>query len=111
FAMLTYNPTAPTSGTTAQLTSATAMDLPEITQTFQPFNVYLRRRLTTDWAMTVGYRGELFRQNDFRTNTLRPAMNANYIFLGNNLAGYDARLITITMSYRPGLIRLGRSTL
>jgi hypothetical protein len=38
-------------------------------------------------------------------------MNGNYIFLGNNLAGYDARLITITMSYRPGLIRLGRSTL
>ena len=111
FAMLTYNPTAPTSGTAAQITAATATNLPEVSQTFQPFNVFLRRRLTTDWAMTVGYRGELFRQNDFRTNTLQPAMNGNYIFLGNNLAGYDARLITITMSYRPGLIRLGRSTL
>jgi MtrB/PioB family decaheme-associated outer membrane protein len=110
FAMLTYNPTQP-AGTTAQITAATAMNLPEVTQTLQPLSIYLSHRLRTDWSMTLRYRGELFRQNDFRTNTLAPAMNGTYIFLGNNLAGYDARLFMLSLTYRPGLIRLGRSTL
>jgi hypothetical protein len=110
FVMLASNPLTPTGGTAAQNTSATAASFPEVTQRLQPLTLYVRRSLTPAWAMTLRYHGEIYNQSDFRTLNLSPA-TGNYIFLGNNLSNYDARFLTITLSYRPGLIRLGRSTL
>lgn len=110
FVMLASNPQTPTGGTAAQNASATAANFPEVTQKLQPLTLYVRRFLTPEWSMTLNYHGEIYNQNDFRTLNLAPA-TGNYIFLGNNLSNYDARYLTITLSYRPGLIRLGRSTL
>ena len=110
FVMLANNPLTPTGGTAAQNIQATAANFPEITQKLQPLTLFLRHGLTSNWSMTLRYQGELYNQNDFRTLNLAPA-TGNYIFLGDNYNNYDARFITLSMTYRPGLLRLGRSTL
>lgn len=110
FFMNAANPQAPAGGTAAQNTSATAVNYPEVTQTLQPFSAYLRYRLADQWAMTVRYDNELFAQNDFRTLALQPA-TGNFIFLGNNFMNYNAHYLTVSVSYRPWPIRVGRSTI
>lgn len=121
FLMAAFNPVTPTGGTAAQNLSATASDLPEVSQTFQPLSLYLRYHLRPEWAMTFRFQGELFGQNDFRTigcggtagcvyPVLHPA-TGNYIFLGNNYMNYNAQLLTVTISYRPSPIAFGRSTI
>lgn len=111
FRMLASNPTTPTGGTAAQNTSATAVDFPEVSQKLQPIGTFLRYRLNAAWSTTLRYQGELYRQNDFRTLGLSPAVG-NYIFLGNDFQSYDARFLTITITYGgPMMTRFGRSTL
>jgi len=110
FVMATYNPTTPTGGTAAQIFAATASDLPEVTQTMQPMTLYVRYRYSDEWAATLRYQTERYDQNDFRTLGLRPAESTG-IFLGNNFNNYDARFLTFTVSYRPALIRVGRSAM
>ena len=110
FRMAAFNPQTPTGGTTAQNTAATAHDLPEVTQTLQPLSAYVRYHVTPEWAMTLRYQGELYGQNDFRTLGLQPA-TGNFVFLGNNFMNYNARFLTVSVSYRPMPIRFGRSTL
>jgi MtrB/PioB family decaheme-associated outer membrane protein len=110
FVMATYNPTAPAGGTAAQIFAATAADLPEVTQTMQPMTLYMRYRYSSEWAATVRYQTERYDQNDFRTIGLKPA-EGNGLFLGNNFNNYDARYLTFTISYRPALLRVGRSAM
>jgi MtrB/PioB family decaheme-associated outer membrane protein len=115
YAMLTSNPLTPTGGTAAHNLAATAVNLPEVTQTLQPINVYARYQFTRDWAFTVRYQGELYYQNDYKTLGLNPATATSatnmYLFLANNFQNYDARFFTFTFSYRPQAMKLGRSTL
>jgi hypothetical protein len=73
-------------------------------------SVFATYLLTRDWGMTVRYEAERWAQNDFRTLGLLPA-EGNGIFLGNNLDNYDARLLTISVSYRPRLLRIARPAL
>jgi len=49
-------------------------------------------------------------QNDFRTLGLQPAEGGG-IFLGNNLNSYNAKFFTISLSYRPRLLRVARPAL
>lgn len=110
FRMLANNPQTPTGGTTAQNTSATAHDFPDVTQTLQPVTAWLQYSLRADWAISLRYQGELFNQNDFRTVGLNPAVGT-FDFLGNNYMNYNARYLTLSVSYRPWSIRRGRSTI
>jgi MtrB/PioB family decaheme-associated outer membrane protein len=115
YAMATSNPTTPTGGTAAQNTSATAFNLPEVSQSLQPIDTYVRYQFRPDWAVTLRYHGELYSQNDYKTLGLAPARatsaNGLYVFLANNFQNYDARYFTISFTYHPRLIRLGRSTI
>jgi hypothetical protein len=110
FRMATFNPRTPTGGTAAQNFAATAGDLPEITQKYQPMSLFATYLLTRDWGVTVRYETERWAQNDFRTLGLLPA-EGNGIFLGNNLDNYNARWLSFTVSYRPRLLRITRPAL
>jgi len=110
FRMATFNPLTPTGGTAAQNFAATASDLPEVTQKFQPMTLFATYLVTPEWGMTLRYETERWAQNDFRTAGLVPA-EGNGIFLGNNLDNYNARFITISVSYRPRLLRAARPAL
>lgn len=115
YAMATYNPVAPTGGTAAQNASATAVDLPEVTQTMQPLGTYLRYHFRPDWAFTVRYHAERYTQNDYKTNGLVPATAVSatnlQLYLANYFQDYDARYFTFSFTYRPQAIRIGRSIL
>lgn len=110
FRMETYNPITPTGGTAAQNFNATASDLPEVTQKYQPLSLFATYLVTPDWGMTVRYQTERWSQNDFRTAGLVPA-EGNGIFLGNNLDDYNAGFFTISVSYRPRVLRIARPAL
>ena len=77
--------------------------------------MYVRYRFTRDWAFTARYHGELYTQNDYKTLGLNPATATSatnmYLFLANNYQNYDARYFTISFSYHPQLLRIGRSTI
>jgi MtrB/PioB family decaheme-associated outer membrane protein len=115
YVMFTSNPITPTGGTAAQNISATAMDLPQVSQTWQPIGTYVRYNLRPEWAFTVRYQGELYQQRDYKTLNLNPATqtsaNGLWLFLANNFQNYDARYFTFTFTYRPQALRIGRSTL
>jgi len=110
FRMATFNPLTPTGGTATQNFNATASDLPEVTQKYQPMSIFATYLVTPDWGMTVRYETERWAQNDFRTAGLLPA-EGNGIFLGNNLDNYNAGFFTISVSYRPRLLRVARPAL
>ncbi len=110
FRMATFNPLTPTGGTAAQNFNATASDLPLVTQKFQPMTLFATYFVTPEWGMTLRYQTERWAQNDFRTLGLTPAVG-NGIFLGNNLDDYSARFLTISVSYRPRLLRQARPAL
>jgi MtrB/PioB family decaheme-associated outer membrane protein len=115
YAMATSNPITPTGGTAAQDRSATAVDLPEVSQTLQPMGTYVRYRFRPEWAFTLRYYGELYTQRDYKTLGVNPATatsaTALFLFLGNNFQNYDARYFTFSFTYRPQAIRVGRTTL
>ena len=110
FRMATFNPLTPTGGTATQNFAATASDLPLVTQKFQPMMLFATYFVTPEWEMTFRYETERWAQNDFRTLGLQPS-TGNAIFLGNNLNDYNARFITISISYRPRLRRVARPAL
>jgi MtrB/PioB family decaheme-associated outer membrane protein len=110
FLMAANNPTAPSGGTAAQNGSATAMDFPEMTQKLQPLTLYVRYLVMREWAMTLQYQSDYYNAYDFRTTGLQPA-TGNHVFLGDDLRNYGARYLTVMLSYRPGLLKHGRSTM
>ncbi len=110
FLMAANNPTTPSGGTAAQNASATAVDFPEATQKLQPLSLYVRYLVLREWAMTLQYQSDYYNAYDFRTTGLQPA-TGNHVFLGNDLRNYGARYLTISLSYRPGLLKHSRSTM
>jgi hypothetical protein len=108
--MATFNPLIPTGGTATQNFNATASDLPEVTQSFQPMALFANWLLTPDWSLILRYETERWAQYDFRTAGQLPA-EGNGIFLGNNLDDYNARFFIVSVSYRPSLLRVARPTL
>jgi MtrB/PioB family decaheme-associated outer membrane protein len=110
FIMATYNPTTPTGGTAAQNLAATATDLPKVTQELQPIAFFLSYQHSPSWGITLRYQVERYDQNDFRTLDLLPA-EGNGIFLGNDFPSYNAQFLTVSLTYRPRALGLGRSAL
>ena len=110
FRMATFNPLTPTGGTATQNFNATASDLPEVTQRFQPMALFASWLVIPDWSLNLRYETERWAQYDFRTYGQRPA-EGNGIFLGNNLDDYNARFFTVSVSYRPVLRRVSRPAL
>jgi MtrB/PioB family decaheme-associated outer membrane protein len=98
--MTTHNPTTPTGGTDAQRASAVATDFPEIRYDFTPASAWLHYRLSDRWSARVGYTEERFRYTDFRSDGLRPVTGAD-IFMGNDLEGYNARMVSVRIRYAP----------
>lgn len=115
YVMATSNPIMPTGGTVAQNASATAVDLPRVSQTLQPIGAYVRYLFGPEWAFTVRYNAELYRQTDYKTRGLKPARQVSatglFVFFANDFQNYDARYFTFTFSYRPQSIHIGRSVL
>ncbi|MBI4205107.1 MAG: MtrB/PioB family decaheme-associated outer membrane protein, partial [Betaproteobacteria bacterium] len=109
--MAAFNPTTPTGGTTAQNTSATAQNFPTIRQKLRPVSAFLRYSPDANWTATVRYGYERFQENDFRSDGLYPARVTNGIFLGQDYQNYYAHLLTLTVGFRPALLRPARSTL
>ena len=105
-----FNPTTPAGGTASQNTSAQATDWPDITQKWIPASGWARYRVSDDWAATVQFIYDRFDKVDFRTDGLKPATGAD-IFLGNDYRNYRASFLTMSISYRPRLLRPGRSAL
>jgi MtrB/PioB family decaheme-associated outer membrane protein len=101
-----FNPTTPTGGTAAQNASALAANWPDITQKWIPASLFARYRVNDDWAATLQFWYDKFDKSDFRTDGLMPATGAD-IFLGNDYRNYLANFMTITISYRPRLLRTG----
>lgn len=110
FLMATRNPLTPSGGTATQNFAATASDLPLVKQRYHPISVFASYVLRPEWAMNVRYRFETWAQNDFRTEGLRPS-EGGAIFLGNNLDNYSAKYFTISISYRPEVLRMPRPAL
>lgn len=110
FQMQAYNPVTPAGGTAAQNVAATAMTFPAATQDLQPLSLYVRYRVSANWSAMLRYDTEHFNNYDFRTTNLAPA-TGNYVFEGNTLLPYDAKYFTIQIAFRPGQIRLPRSTI
>jgi Protein of unknown function (DUF3374). len=110
FLMATFNPLTPSGGTATQNFAATASDLPLVTQKYHPASFYASYVLRPEWTMTGRLYIERWSQNDFRTQGLIPD-EGNGIFLGNNLNNYVARYFTISISYRPNLLRIPRPAL
>lgn len=110
FRMATFNPLTPAGGTAAQNFAATASDLPLVTQTYQPMSAFATYYVNYDWSLTARFDGERWAQNDFRTLGLLP-WEGNGVFLGNNLDNYNARYLSISVSYSPRLLRIPRPAL
>ena len=106
FLMDNYNPQTPTGGTAAQNLSATAIDFPAITQQMHPMSLYLRYRYNPDWALTLRYNVESYNQNDYRTQSLTPAIGttANHINLSNYYQNYNVGWWSILISWHPSLM-------
>lgn len=108
--MHAFNPTPPAGGTAAQIRSATATNFPTIEQKLMPLSAYLRYSPAADWALTLRYAYEKFEDTDFRTDGLYPAIT-NAAFLGQEYRDYNAHLLSVTVGFRPALLRPARSTL
>jgi hypothetical protein len=108
--LLAKNPQTPTGGTTAQNTSATAVDFPQVKQTFSPSTAYVRYLFSDDWAFSVNFYQERFDQTDFRTDALQPAIGSD-VYLANDFLNYNAKYLTFTFAFRPRALRIGRSAL
>ena len=131
--MFNANPTTPTGGTSTQNLAATAQDWPEVSQRLEPMSLGLRYHYSSDWAMTLRFQMEKYRQTDFRTvapvftttglngapllpvgflpgdlpGTIGQVAGSNtgqYHFLGNNFHPYTANYLTLLISYHPALI-------
>jgi MtrB/PioB family decaheme-associated outer membrane protein len=115
FLIAAYNPVTPTGGTAAQNLSATATNFPAVTQQLHPGSLFLRYIYSADWALTLRYQQESYNQNDYRTQTLTPAIGttANHINLASYYQNYDVGWWTILISWHPSLLKYGtgRSTL
>jgi hypothetical protein len=110
YQMRTFNPLTPAGGTASQNFAATASDLPAIDYSFEPFSLFVTYQYSEAWATTLRYQGEIYDQKDFRTLGLLPYEGGG-VFLANDYLKYNVRYLTVTFSYRPRLLKIGRSAL
>lgn len=96
------NPVTPTSGTAAQILTATAKPMSSLEDELLRIDTTLRYSFWKNWFATVGYAFESFRKNDFRTDQLTPVLPGvtSSIWLGNDARNYAAHILTATLGYR-----------
>lgn len=102
-----FNPTTPTGGTATQNANAAASDWPDITQKWLPATAYASLRVWSEWYVTARLEWDDFNKRDFRTDGLKPATGAD-IFQGNDYRDYNARFLSLIVSYRPSFLSAGR---
>jgi MtrB/PioB family decaheme-associated outer membrane protein len=112
------NPVLPTGGTIAQDSAATTVDFPEVKQRMEPMSLFLRYRYSANWAITLRFQTETYRETDFRTaappyaasatgvipgsiGTLAGSNTGVYHFLGSTYLPYNAAWFTLLVSYHP----------
>lgn len=122
-----WNPVTPTGGSANDNASATAGTFPEITTKLEPMNMFVSYRINSEWSTTLRFQTEKWDQNDYRFAFTGPTQAAyrplianstsatstavNHVFMGNEYPSYNAQLLTITMTYRPNLMRFGKPAL
>jgi hypothetical protein len=95
------NPIPPTSGSASQNTTATAQPFPDFEDELVQLRMGLRYHFWKSWYATLGYTFEYFRSTDWRTDGLNPFVpGVTSIWLGNDLRGYTAHIISGTLGYR-----------
>lgn len=115
FLVANFNPVTPTGGTAAQNLSATATNFPAVTQLLHPQSYFVRWTYSADWAFTLRYNVESYNQNDYRTQTLTPAIGttANHVNLASFYQNYNVGWWSFLVSWHPSLMKfgVGRSTM
>ncbi|MBI3456716.1 MAG: MtrB/PioB family decaheme-associated outer membrane protein [Candidatus Rokubacteria bacterium] len=97
----TRNPVTPTSGTAAQRANATARPFPDLKDSLIRLETSFRYHFWKAWTASLGYIYEKFDKDDFRTDGLNPFVpGVTSIFLGNDLKGYAAHIVVMTLGYR-----------
>jgi len=98
--MTAFNPVTPSGGTSAQNTSATAMNFPTITDRLNQLEASLKYHITTASYVRFRYIFEKYDITDFRTDDIQPFMGGTDIWLGAQIRDYTAQFFTITLGYR-----------
>ena len=70
---MTYNPTTPTGGTASNKLGATAAPFPPVKQLMQLTSIGVSYRLWPDWLVKARVNGEMYSQDDYRTDNVMPA--------------------------------------
>jgi MtrB/PioB family decaheme-associated outer membrane protein len=97
----TTNPTRPTSGTSAQRTSATAKPFPASDESLLRIGTAIRYTFWKGWTATAAYAFERFSGTNFRTDGLNPFVpGVTSIFLGSDARDYTAQYVTLSLSYQ-----------
>jgi MtrB/PioB family decaheme-associated outer membrane protein len=115
FMVADTNPLTPVRGTASQLVSATAINFPPVSQQLHPMSFYLRYIYNPDWALTLRYNVESYTQDDWRTQTLTPAIGTtgNHFNLASYYRNYNIGWMSLMISWHPSLLKYGmaRSTM
>jgi hypothetical protein len=115
FIVADTNPLTPAGGSASQRVSATAINFPAVTQQLHPMSLFLRYYYNPDWAVTLRYNVESYTQNDWRTQTLTPAIGTtgNHINLSSYYQNYNVGWMSLMISWHPSMLKygMGRSTM
>jgi MtrB/PioB family decaheme-associated outer membrane protein len=95
-----HNPVPPLSTNVTNRASATAEDLPAVSHTLNPAYLHVRYRVSRSWMTSLRYSVDRFWNRDPRTDGVAPATGMD-VFLGNELLGYTAQYLTVTVTYHP----------
>ncbi len=96
----TRNPVAPTSGTAAQNATATAQRFPAYEDNLFHLDGSVSYHFWKNWTAKLGYVFETWDKQNWQTDTLNPFIpGVTSIWLGNNLRGYTANTIYVTLAY------------
>jgi MtrB/PioB family decaheme-associated outer membrane protein len=96
----TRNPVAPTSGSAAQNTTATAQRFPAYEDNLFHLEASLAYHFWKNWTAKLGYVYEQWRKENWQTDQLNPYVpGVSSIWLGNDLRNYTANTIYATLAY------------
>ena len=97
----TRNPNALNSAVFNANPNAQARPWPAFEDSLLRVEASLRYHFAKVWTASLNYAYEMFRKQDWRTDTLQPFVpNDSAVYLGNDLRDYNAHIIGITIGYR-----------
>jgi hypothetical protein len=110
FRLMTYNPTTPAGGTASNRLAAAASTFPTVKQLIQLATIGVSYRVSPMWMANARLQGELYSQDDYRTDNLKPAVGPQF-YMGNYFMDYNAQFLTVSLTYRPQVSKGARSVL